>query len=129
MLTLRCRTYFLSGLLMATAAFSLPQSSVGQNPDNIGMNRADKKGDQTNADQQQKDRADRNLTKEIRRAIVGDNTLSNDAHNVKVVERDGQVTLKGLVQSEREKRAVEAKAVEVAGQDRVVNELVIKPSK
>lgn len=129
MLTISCRSYLLSGLLMATAAFSLPQSSVGQNPDNTGMNRADRNSDQTNAGQQQKDRADRNLTKEIRRAIVGDKTLSNEAHNVKVVARDGQVTLKGLVQSEREKRTVEAKAVEVAGQDKVVNELMIKPSK
>jgi hyperosmotically inducible protein len=123
------RTCLLPGLLMAAAAFSIPQFSLGQNPDNTGMNRGDRDGGQTTADQQQEDRADRDLTDRIRRAIAGDRSLSTDAHNVKVIARNGQVTLTGPVRSERERRTVEAKAVEVAGQDRVINELVIKPSK
>jgi hyperosmotically inducible protein len=114
---------------MAVAAFSLPQSLAGQNPDNTGMNRADRNSGQTTADQQQKNRSDQNLTDQIRRSIVGDKSLSMDAHNVKVITRDGQVTLKGPVRSESEKRTVEAKAVEIAGQDRVTNDLAIKPTK
>ncbi|HZC22682.1 MAG TPA: BON domain-containing protein [Candidatus Binatia bacterium] len=127
MLKSNFRTFLLLGLLMAAAAFSLSQSSAAQNPDNTDVNRGDRS--QATADQQQIDRADRDLTDQIRRAIVGDKSLSTDAHNVKVIARNGQVTLKGPVRSESERRTVEAKAVEVAGQDRVINELVIKPSK
>lgn len=114
---------------MAQAASSFAQSSAGQTPDNTGMNRVDKNGDQTTADQQQKDRSDRGLTTQIRRSIIADKSLSTDAHNVKVVTRGGQVTLKGPVRSENEKRAIEAKAAEVAGEDKVTSELTIKPSK
>lgn len=128
MLKLSCRTCLLSGLLMAVAAFSLLEFSAAQNPDNTGMNRADRNGGQT-ADQQETDRSDRNLTDQIRKAIIADKSLSTDAHNVKVITREGQVTLKGPVRSENEKRTIEAKAVEVAGQDKVINDLMIKPSK
>jgi hyperosmotically inducible protein len=129
MLNFNFRTYLLSGLLMAGATFSLAQSSGDQSPtspDNTGMNRADRNGDQRTADQQ-KDRSDRDLTQQIRRSITADKSLSTDAHNVKVITRGGQVTLKGPVQSESEKRTIEAKAAEVAGEDKVTSELAIKP--
>lgn len=99
-----------------------------RNHDNAGLDLADG-GNQATADQQEKDRSDRNLTDQIRKAIIADKSLSTDAHNVKVITRDGQVTLKGPVRSENEKRTVEAKAVEVAGQDKVINDLMIKASK
>ena len=54
-----------------------------------------------------------------------DKGLSTYAHNVKVIARDGQVTLKGPVRSDAEKLAVEAKATEVVGAGRVVNELSV----
>lgn len=129
MLKLSFRTCLSPGLLVALAAASLPQSSAGQSPDNTGMNRADRNGDQTSADQQQKDHSDRNLTEQIRRSIIADKSLSTDAHNVKVITRGGHVTLKGPVRSENEKRAIEAKAAEVAGEDKVTSELAIRPSK
>jgi hyperosmotically inducible protein len=56
-----------------------------------------------------------------------DKSLSTYAHNVKVVTQDGQVTLKGPVRSEDEKKAIEAKATEVAGDGKVTSELNIKP--
>lgn len=129
MLKSNFRTCLLPGLLMAAAAFSVSQPSAARNPDNTGVNRGDRSNGQATADQQQTDRADRDLTEQIRRAIVTDKSLSTDAHNVKVIARNGQITLKGPVRSESERRTVEAKAVEVAGQDRVINELVIRPSK
>jgi len=58
---------------------------------------------------------------------VKDKSLSTYAHNVKVIARDGAVTLKGPVRSEEEKQAVEAKAVEVAGQGKVTDEISVAP--
>ena len=56
-----------------------------------------------------------------------DKSLSTYAHNVKVITQNGQVTLKGPVRSEDEKKTVEAKAAEVAGENKVTSELDIKP--
>jgi len=49
------------------------------------------------------------------------------AQNVKVIVRDGKVTLKGTVRATAEKTAVGAKAIEIAGKDHVTNSLSIAP--
>jgi len=58
---------------------------------------------------------------------MSDKSLSTYAQNVKIITQSGQVTLKGPVRSDDEKRSIEAKAIEVAGQNRVTSELNIKP--
>jgi len=60
---------------------------------------------------------------------MDDKTLSTYAHNVKIVAQDGQVTLKGPVRTENEKKTIEAKAVEVAGAGHVDNQMSIAPEK
>lgn len=60
---------------------------------------------------------------------MDDKSLSTYAHNVKIISQDGQVTLKGPVRTEEEKKSVEAKAVEVAGAGRVINQITIAPAK
>ena len=45
------------------------------------------------------------------------------------ISENGYVTLKGPVRSDDERNAVFAKAVEVAGKDRVANELTVAPEK
>ena len=92
-------------------------------PDNSGRNKAHR----TTAEQQSSSTEDRQMTAQIRKAIVGDKSLSTYAHNVKIITRGGQVTLKGPVHTEEEKNAVAAKAAEVAGgQDKVTNQLTVK---
>ncbi len=58
-----------------------------------------------------------------------DKGLSTYAHNVKVIAREGQVTLKGPVRSDAERQAVEAKTTEVVGAGHVVNELSVAPGR
>jgi osmotically-inducible protein OsmY len=91
--------------------------------DNTRLNKRDRDKAQPTADQQKENLSDRDLTKQIRRALVKDKSLSTYAHNVKIISRDGKVTLKGPVRSEDEKQAVEAKAIEVAGQGNVTNDI------
>ena len=67
------------------------------------------------------------MTKEIRRALLKDKSLSTNAHNVKVISQNGMVMLKGPVNSDTEKQAVEAKAAEIAGADKVSSELQVAP--
>ncbi len=94
--------------------------------DNTKVNQRDQNSNEPTADQQQNSRSDRDLTQQIRKAIMNDKSLSTYAHNVKVITQNGQVTLKGPVRSEEEKRAVEAKATEIAGEKKVTSELAVK---
>ena len=73
-------------------------------------------------------RADRELTRQIRKAIVSDKSLSTEAHNVKILTKDGAVTLKGQVKTEDEKKVVEDKASSVAGSGKVTSELSVGPN-
>jgi len=97
--------------------------------DNTKINQRYRDKTEPTADQQKENRSDRELTRDIRRALVKDKSLSTYAHNVKIISENGQVTLKGPVRSEEEKQAVEAKAVEVAGQGKVSNQIHVAPGK
>jgi hyperosmotically inducible periplasmic protein len=73
--------------------------------------------------------ADRELTQKIRKSIHQDKSLSTYAHNIKIITQDGKVTLRGPVRSEDEKNNLQAKAIAVAGDGNVTNQLEIAPSK
>ena len=94
--------------------------------DNTKLNERDRNANEPTADRQKDNRSDREITQQVRKAIVKDKSLSTYAHNVKVITQNGMVTLKGPVRSEEEKKAIEAKAAEVAGQDKVTNQLDVK---
>ena len=111
-------------LTTLTVAGSLALMTA-QQPDNTKVN----KGEQPTADQAKNNASDRDIMQNIRKAIVGDSSLSTYAHNVKIISKSGKVTLKGPVRSEDEKKSVESKAVEVAGAGNVTNELTVKPDK
>ncbi len=66
------------------------------------------------------------LTAKIRRAIVSDHSLSTYGHNVKIVVSGGAVTLKGPVHSDAEKQTIAGKAAQIAGQDKVTDQLTVK---
>lgn len=107
---------------------ALAQDSSAPAPDNTKVNRRDRKKSEVTADQQKMDKADRTITRNVRKAIMKDKSLSTYAHNIKIISRDGMVTLKGPVRSEDEKKAIEEKAAEVAGSsDKVHSEISVTP--
>ena len=110
--------------VVATLALgSLGSLAVAQQaPDNSGVNKTQK----VTADQQHTGASDRDTTAKIRRSLVGDKTLSTYGHNVKIITKDGAVTLKGPVHSDAEKQNIEAKAAAVVGQDKVTDQLTVK---
>jgi hyperosmotically inducible protein len=103
------------------------EQSASPQADNTKVNQRDQSASQPTADQQKNNRSDRDITQQIRQAIMHDKSLSSYAHNVKVITQDGQVTLKGPVRSDDEKKAIEAKATEIAGENKVTSELAVKP--
>lgn len=125
------RTFLCTGLLLGAGVLTYAQEPTGQQAppaaDNTKVNERDRSQNEPTADQQKDNRSDRDITQQIRQSIVKDKSLSTYAHNVKIITQHGQVTLKGPVRSEDEKRTVEAKANEVAGESKVTSELNIKP--
>lgn len=102
------------------------QSDPQAQPDNTKNNKGDNQKGAVTADQQKETAADREMAKKIRKSIASDSSLSTYAHNIKVIVRDGMVTLKGPVNTDAEKTAIGAKASEIAGADKVQNELTVK---
>jgi osmotically-inducible protein OsmY len=91
--------------------------------DNTGRNVRDRDSGTRTPGDQGGNAADREITAEVRRAIVGDDSLSTNAHNVKIITNGGVVTLRGPVENEKERTAVVAKAQKVAGVRKVDNQL------
>ena len=124
------RTALCTGVLLGAGVLAAQEPSTQQAtpaPDNTKVNERDRSQSEPTADQQKDNRSDRDITQQIRQSLMKDKSLSTYAHNVKIVTQGGQVTLKGPVRSEDEKKAIEAKAAEVAGEGKVTSELNIKP--
>jgi hyperosmotically inducible protein len=99
-------------------------------PDNTKTNTRDAKtSTPITAGQQGNSKADTALTAKIRKSIMSDKSLSTYAHNVKIVTINGEVTLRGPVRSEDEKRVVQTLAETEAGSTHVINHLEIAPAK
>jgi hyperosmotically inducible protein len=79
------------------------------------------------ADEPAQSTKDREVARKIRRAVVTDKSLSIRAHNIKIIAKNGMVTLKGVVRSEQEKSAITARAIEIAGANNVKDEITVKP--
>ena len=119
------KALFFSCVLMLCVAMPMAAQtgSASSTPDNSANN----KPAQTTADQQSSAGSDRAITQKIRQAVIADKSLSMYAHNVKIITRQGAVTLKGPVRSDAEKQTVESAAAGVVGQGKVTDELTVKP--
>jgi hyperosmotically inducible periplasmic protein len=123
------QTSALACVLALAPAYASAQDSSAQQPapDNTKVNQRDRNKAEPTADQQKESQPDREIARKIRRSLVQDKNLSTYARNVKIIAQDGMVTLKGPVRSDEEKTAVEAKAAEIAGADKVTSQLEVKP--
>ena len=119
-------TLVLSSALLGLSAFAMAQAPTPIAPDNSAVNARDRDAGATTAGQQSNSKADTELTRKIRRAVVKDDSLSTMAHNVKIVTVAGSVTLRGPVKTETEKTAIANIAQQMAGADKVDNQLEVK---
>lgn len=114
-------------LLAAGMAISVHAAQA--KPDNSAMNKGDRSTAALTADKQQNNKSDLETSRQIRRAIMADKSLSTYAHNIKIVTQQGKVTLRGPVRTEAEKETVQAKATEVAGAANVTSVITVVPAK
>jgi hyperosmotically inducible periplasmic protein len=116
-------------VLTLASAVAIAGSAWSQDPnaDNTGKNVRDRGDQSETATDQSNDPADIKMTAAIRKMVVGDGSLSTMAKNVKIITVGGAVTLRGPVETEKEKAAIESHAKQ-AGAKNISNELEIKKS-
>ncbi len=114
-------------LLTASALLFLAPLAQGQQypADNSGKNARDAHPHAVTAGKQSNRPADVTITREIRKAVVADKSLSTNAHNVKIITAGGVVTLRGPVGSAAERDTIVATAQHVAGVTRINNQLEV----
>ncbi len=81
-----------------------PTPAAQTSPDNTERNVRDRSGATLTPGDQSETEADRTLTQRVRQAVVADESLSTNAHNIKIISVDGVVTLRGPVNSAEEKK-------------------------
>jgi len=94
--------------------------------DNSARNEADRSGKTKTSGDQSNSNADVQTTAAIRRAVVGDGSLSTTAKNVKIITENGVVTLRGPVLSATEKAAIAKHAKAAGGKVKIVDQLEVK---
>jgi len=116
--------------LLFASAFTL--SAIAQDSpaaDNTAKNERDRSGDTLTSGDQSNSPEDIKITAAIRRAIVGEKSLSMTAKNVKIITAAGMVTLRGPVNSAEEKAMIAKLAQSAAGEAKIDNQLEVKASK
>jgi hyperosmotically inducible periplasmic protein len=97
--------------------------------DNTKTNVRDRDMDALTPGDQGESDADRSITVAVRRAVVADDDLTVTAKNVKIITRDGVVTLRGPVRSDAERAVIEGHARAAVGVKQIDNQLEVAPSR
>ena len=113
--------------LLSTAALAGIAFSQDPNADNTEKNTRDREDQTQTPTDQSNSPADIKITADIRKMVVGDDSLSMTAKNVKIITVDGVVILRGPVETEKEKATIESHAKH-GGAKKITNELEIKKS-
>jgi len=110
----------------ASRTYSDTNSAAAKDADNTGKNVRDRPeaaltpGDQGNSE------SDREITRNIRRALTKSDELSTTAKNIKIITINGKVTLRGPVANEQEQQAIATAAQGVSGVNALDNQLEVK---
>lgn len=94
--------------------------------DNTAVNARDRSSAATTPFDQKENQSDIDITAKIRSQVVGTD-MSLNAQNVKIMTKDGNVTLRGPVATADEKLKIGRLANEVAGTQNVDNQLEVQP--
>ncbi len=112
-------------IALAALALALPLRAHATDAENSKRNVVDRNEATVTPGDQGESKADLAITKEIRKQVVAHDGFSLDAKNVKIVTRDGVVTLRGPVKTASEKEMVASLAAQTDGVKRVDDQLEI----
>lgn len=118
-----------AGLLVGCVLLSACDGDAYNQPtdrDNTGVNQRDAENPSATPLDQSNDSTEIDQVAEIRQAVMAIEDLSTNGQNVKIITGEGRVTLRGPVNSQTEKDAIEQAAKRIAGEANVVSELEIE---
>ena len=95
-------------------------------PDNTARNVRDRNNSTLTPLDQGNSKADVDTTAQIRKEIIAGKNMSVNAKNVKIITNNGQVTLRGPVNTAEEKRLIGEIADRIARSENVDNQLEVK---
>lgn len=126
-------TLIITGLLLITGTVRAEQNSPrylaagsGTTLENTERNVRDKGETMLNPEDQIESESDINITADIRKAITDRESLSVNARNIKIITRNGVVTLRGPVNSTTESTQIQQIAKQAPGVKQVDNQLEVK---
>ena len=105
-----------------TAIYLAAESAL----ENTEINVRDKGNTTLTPEDQKETESDIKITADIRQAIIKNKSLSVDAQNIKIITRNGVVTLRGPVESKKESKKIKKIAKHTPGVLKVDNQLEIK---
>lgn len=117
--------FILSSLCLVLSACEHDDNRNAPNADNTGRNVRDRNAQAMTPGDQSESEADRTITQKIRQAIVDDNSLSTNAKNVKIITVNGVVTLRGPVNTDKERNDIAQKIRAISGVKNVDNQLEV----
>ena len=94
-------------------------------PNNTGINKRDRDDKTLTPMDQMNNEADLKITQEIRQALM-EGEFSMDAKNIKVITRNGAVTLRGPVETAAERDKIDALVKDMPGIQSIDNQLQVK---
>ena len=110
----------------ASSRYADTNAAAAKEADNSGKNVRDRSGDTLTPEDQGGSESDREITRQIRRALTENDQLSTTAKNVKIMTVNGKVTLRGPVTNEQEQQTIAAAVQKVTGVTSVENQLEVK---
>jgi hyperosmotically inducible periplasmic protein len=114
---------------VSTISMAAVAADEKTNPNNTAINKRDRSGETDTSGDQSNTSADLKVTQAVRRALMQDSQLSTTAKNIKVITANGQVTLRGPVNTAEEKAKIDQLAKSAAGGAQIVNQLDVKGTK
>ena len=96
-----------------------------QDPSNTGINKRDRDDKTLTPMDQMNNESDLKITQEIRQALMNDE-FSMDAKNIKVITRNGMVTLRGPVKTAAELERISVLVKSMSGIKSIDNQLQVK---
>jgi hyperosmotically inducible protein len=98
-------------------------------PDNTSKNRRDKDLNTMTADKASNKTSDVEITRSLRKEIMATKGLSVNAQNVKIITKNGVVTLRGPVENDNEKATIDSLVKGCAGIHTYTNKIEVKGHK
>lgn len=120
-------TLAIAASLLSLNCFALPMQSKEIKADNTKNNAREISDSKPTAQNQANDKASIERSASLRKAIMKKKGLSVNAQNVKLIDENGKMTLRGPVDNAREKSIIESLAKNCYGNDYVSELEVVAP--